>query len=99
MSRNHSTALAVIAGLVIIGGAWWLASGSKSETANLNQELDSADPQTLPVAELQAEIEALEQTGSSNEVVAIEADLEASNFSNLDAELDQLIGDINSLEF
>lgn len=44
------------------------------------------------------QIQSLQQTGSSNSVEAIKADLDNSNFDNLDEELSQIEQELNTLD-
>lgn len=86
-SATALIALGVIV-VVILAGAFFIFgdkyNGEPKNDADLEQEFNSADAAT------QAEIEAIATVNQSTTLSSIEADINASDLSELDAELDAI---------
>ncbi len=79
----------------ILGGLYlWGSMLSKTESQTyVERVIPNNEPET-PRAETDRQI--MDTTSSSNELDAIYADLESTNLSDLDAELDQINAELNA---
>lgn len=88
MEQNKSgigsiISIVVIISIIILGGLYFW--GKRIEEAKLKEALVGADIQ--PMME-QNEASVIRSVSSSDDLGSIEADLNATNFNNLDAELE-----------
>lgn len=73
-------------GAVIVVGALWVT----------NKGLLAPKPSPTPVAGVDEDTAALEEQGGSDEISTIEADLNATNLSNIDKELTDIDSELSS---
>jgi len=95
MDKAHSIIIiSIISALVVIGAVVWVASKPNSQDSQVVASptpLESVSPQDVEG------VSDLLNTNSSDQVNAIEKDLLDTNLDSLDAELNDMLGEINQI--